>query len=142
MTAEDVERLMKFDGIVRNRLKIAGAINNAKCFLAVQKEFGSFYQYVVSFLPGGRPIVNRFTVLSEIPASSPESDALSKDMKNGDLSFSVQPSVMLFCRQPVLSTTTWKAVSAKNKNRLRQIQQPIPASLPKELKLYFLQTKD
>ena len=48
MTAEDVERLMKFDGIVRNRLKIAGAINNAKCFLAVQKEFGSFYQYVVS----------------------------------------------------------------------------------------------
>ena len=87
MTAEDVERLMKFDGIVRNRLKIAGAINNAKCFLAVQKEFGSFYQYVISFLPGGRPIVNRFTVLSEIPASSPESDALSKDMKKRGFKF-------------------------------------------------------
>lgn len=87
MTSEDVERLMKFDGIVRNRLKIAGTINNAKCFLAVQKEFGSFYQYVVSFLPGGRPIVNRFTCLSEIPASSPESDALSKDMKKRGFKF-------------------------------------------------------
>lgn len=115
MTAEDVERLMKFDGIVRNRLKIAGAINNAKCFLAVQKEFGSFYQYVVSFLPGGRPIVNRFTVLSEIPASSPESDALSKDMKKRGFKFFGSTICYAFCRQPVLSTTTWKVVSAKIK---------------------------
>ena len=49
MTAEDVERLMQFDGIVRNRLKIKSAVNNAKQFMAIQKEFGSFYQYTLSF---------------------------------------------------------------------------------------------
>lgn len=87
MTAEDVERLMKFDGIVHNRLKIAGAINNAKCFLAVQKEFGSFYQYVLSFFPDRRPVINHFASLSEIPAVSPESDALSKDMKKRGFKF-------------------------------------------------------
>lgn len=141
MTAEDVERLMKFDGIVRNRLKIAGAVNNAKCFLAVQKEFGSFYQYVVSFLPGGRPIVNRFASLSEIPASSPESDALSKDMKKRGFKFFGSTICYAFCRQQALSTTIWKAVSAKN-NRLRQIQQSLPAPLPKKIKPHFSQTKD
>lgn len=87
MTPSDIERLMHFDGIVRNRLKIGSAINNAKCFLAVQKEFGSFYRYILSFFPGHRPIVHHFTSLSEIPATSPESDALSKDMKKRGFKF-------------------------------------------------------
>lgn len=87
MTPSDIERLMYFDGIVRNRLKIGSAINNAKCFLAIQKEFGSFYQYILSFFPGHRPIIHHFTSLSEIPATSPESDALSKDMKKRGFKF-------------------------------------------------------
>ena len=81
MTDEDVERLMQFDGIVKNRLKIRSTIANARLFLAVQKEFGSFYDYTLSFFPDGKPIVNTFKFLAEIPASSPESDAMSKDMK-------------------------------------------------------------
>ena len=81
MTPEEVDRLMRFDGIVRNRLKITAAINNAKLFRAIQKEFGSFYEYVLSFFPGRQPIVNDFKSLSQIPATSPESDAMSRDMK-------------------------------------------------------------
>ncbi len=87
MTSEDVERLMQFDGIVRNRLKISSTINNAKLFMEIQKEFGSFYRYVLSFFPDGKPVVNRFTILSQIPATSTESDAMSKDMKKRGFKF-------------------------------------------------------
>ena len=85
MTDEDVERLMHFEGIVKNRLKIKSTITNARQFLAIQKEFGSFYDYTLSFFPDRKPIVNTFCSLSEIPASSPESDAMSKDMKKRGL---------------------------------------------------------
>lgn len=81
MTDDDVERLMHFDGIVKNRLKIKATITNARLFLAVQEEFGSFRDYTLSFFPGGKPIINHFRSLNEIPASSPESDAMSRDMK-------------------------------------------------------------
>ena len=81
MTDEDVERLMHFDGIVKNRLKIKSTITNARLFLVIQKEFGSFYEYTLSFFPDRKPIINTFQSLSEIPVSSPESDAMSKDMK-------------------------------------------------------------
>lgn len=87
MTDDDVERLMHFDGIVRNRLKIKAAITNARLFLAVQEEFGSFRNYTLSFFPDGKPIVNTFKSLAEIPASSPESDAMSKDMKKRGFKF-------------------------------------------------------
>ena len=87
MTDEDVERLMHFDGIVKNRLKIKSTITNARSFLAVQKEFGSFYDYTLSFFPDRKPIVNTFQSLSEIPVSSPESDAMSKDMKKRGFKF-------------------------------------------------------
>ena len=87
MTDEDVERLMQFDGIVKNRLKIRSTIANARLFLAVQKEFGSFYDYTLSFFPGGKPITNHFRSLNEIPASSPESDAMSRDMKKRGFKF-------------------------------------------------------
>ncbi len=66
-------------GIVRNRLKIAATIQNAKAFLAVQCEFGSFDRYVWQFV-GGRPIVNRRRVMKEIPTHTPKSDALSRDL--------------------------------------------------------------
>ena len=87
MTPEDIERLMQFDGIVKNRLKIKSTINNAKLFMAVQEEFGSFYNYTLSFFPDGKPIVNDFKPLSQIPATSPESDAMSKDMKKRGFKF-------------------------------------------------------
>lgn len=87
MTDADVERLMKFDGIVRNRLKIKSAINNAKLFIAIQKEFGSFADYTLSFFPNKQPIVNNLKSLSQIAVSSPESDAISKDMKKRGFKF-------------------------------------------------------
>ena len=87
MTDEDVERLMQFDGIVKNRLKIKSAISNAKLFLAIQNEFGSFYDYTLSFFPNRQPIVNNLKSFSGAPSSSPESDAMSKDMKKRGFKF-------------------------------------------------------
>lgn len=87
MTDADVERLMSFEGIVRNRLKIASTITNAQHFIEIQKEFGSFYDYTLSFFPDKKPIVNHLKSLSESQASSPESDAMSKDMKKRGFKF-------------------------------------------------------
>jgi len=78
-TATDLARLMANPGIVRNRLKIAAAVQNAKAFLAVQKEFGTFDRYIWSFVDG-RPIQNRREQLSDIPARTAESDAMSRDL--------------------------------------------------------------
>jgi len=86
-TNEDVERLMQDTSIIRNRNKISATISNAKCFLAVQREFGSFCNYLKSFFPAGKPIVNQWKTLSEIPASTPLSDAISKDMKKRGFKF-------------------------------------------------------
>jgi DNA-3-methyladenine glycosylase I len=74
-----IEKLLANPGIVRNRLKINAAIQNAKAFLAVQKEFGSFDAYVWQFVDG-KPKKNKRRSLQEIPARTPESDALSKDL--------------------------------------------------------------
>lgn len=104
MTDEDVERLMQFEGIVKNRLKIKSTITNARLFLAVQKEFGSFYNYTLSFFPDKKPIINTFRSLSEIPVSSPESDAMSKDMKNEVSSSSELRFATPICKLQVLST--------------------------------------
>ncbi len=78
--ARDVKRLLGDAGIVRNRQKIAAAIGNAKAFLEVQKEFGSFDAYVWRFT-GGRPIRNRWTSVKQVPAKTDVSDALSKDLQ-------------------------------------------------------------
>jgi DNA-3-methyladenine glycosylase I len=75
----DVQRLLRNDGIVRNRLKIAATIENAKNFLAVRKEFGSFDAYLWSFV-GGNPIQNRWRTLADVPARTAESDAMSRDL--------------------------------------------------------------
>lgn len=81
---EDVQRLLNDEGIIRNRLKIAAAINNAKLFIDVQKEFGSFDKYLYSFMPDGKPINNPTGI---IPASTPISDVISKDMKKRGFKF-------------------------------------------------------
>jgi DNA-3-methyladenine glycosylase I len=85
-TRKDVERLLSDPGIIRNRLKIEAAIANARSFLSVQEEFGSFDTYMWHFV-GGKPIRHRFRSISEIPASSPESDRLSKDLKQRGFKF-------------------------------------------------------
>ncbi len=88
MTDEDVERLMQYNGIVRNRLKIKAAISNARHFLEVQKEFGSFYDYTLTFFPGGKvPVANHIERLSEIPTTSPIAEAMSKDMRRRGFKF-------------------------------------------------------
>lgn len=71
--------LLVNQGIIRNRLKIEAAIQNAKAFLSIQKEFGSFDAYIWRFV-GGKPKVNSWKTLQEIPTKTPESDALSKDL--------------------------------------------------------------
>jgi DNA-3-methyladenine glycosylase I len=85
-TPARVETLMGDAGIVRNRLKIAGAVKNARAFLAVQKEFGSFDAYVWRFV-GGKPIRNRPKSTKSVPATTAESDALSKDLKKRGFTF-------------------------------------------------------
>jgi len=84
--AAKIRALMRDAGIVRNRLKIAGTVKNARAFLAVQKEFGSFDAYLWRFV-GGAPIVNRPTATSGVVATSKESDALSKDLKKRGFTF-------------------------------------------------------
>jgi DNA-3-methyladenine glycosylase I len=71
---------------VRNRLKISSAVENAKAFLRVQQEFGTFDRYIWQFV-GGKPRVNRWTSLRQLPASTPESDAMSKDLKRRGFRF-------------------------------------------------------
>lgn len=83
---EKVEALMQNAGIVRNRLKILATINNAQRFLEVQKEFGTFSDYIWSFV-GGKPLVNSFKSIKEVPATTEISDALSKDLKKRGFKF-------------------------------------------------------
>jgi len=81
-----IERMLKDPGIVRNQLKVESAVSNARAFLKVQKEFGSFDAYLWSFV-GGRPIQNRFRSLKQIPATTNISDALSRDLKKRGFRF-------------------------------------------------------
>lgn len=85
-TAKRIEKLLADPGIIRNRQKIAAAVTNARCFLAVQEEFGSFDEYIWRFVDG-RPIQNRLQRMTDLPATSKQSDALSKDLKQRGFKF-------------------------------------------------------
>ena len=85
-TKKRVEKLLTDPTIVRNRLKVESTVTNAKAFLEVQKEFGSFSDYIWDFV-GGKPIQNKFKKDGQVPATSPESDALSKDLKKRGFKF-------------------------------------------------------
>jgi DNA-3-methyladenine glycosylase I len=82
----DVKRLLGDAGIVRNRLKIVAAIENAKTFLTVRKEFGTFDAYLWSFI-GGKPIRNRWNRMADVPARTTESDAMSRDLQRRGFKF-------------------------------------------------------
>jgi DNA-3-methyladenine glycosylase I len=90
-TPARVEKLLLDPGIIRNRAKVESTVRNAKAFLAVQKEFGTFDAYVWGFV-GGRPVVNKWRRTAQLPATSPESEALSKDLRRRGFGF-VGPTV-------------------------------------------------
>lgn len=82
----NMQELLHFEGIIRNRLKIRAAVTNARCFIEVQREFGSFDKYIWSFV-GGQPIQNHWERMADCPATSKESDALSRDLKKRGFKF-------------------------------------------------------
>ena len=96
---KDVERLLGDEGIIRNRLKIAATIQNAKMFLKVQKEYGSFDKYIWQFV-GGKTIDNRIVSMKDIPATSEESNAMSRDLKKRGFKF-VGPTICYAYMQAV-----------------------------------------
>lgn len=79
-TEKKIEQLLQNPGIIRNRLKVNAAVNNARCYLEIQEEFGSFDAYIWRFVDG-KPIVNKLRSLDDYPTTSTESDALCKDLK-------------------------------------------------------------
>ena len=83
---EKIEALLRNPGIIRNRLKITAAVENARAFQAIHREFGGFDTYIWRFV-GGKPIQNRWNTMADIPPTSPESDALSKDLKKRGFKF-------------------------------------------------------
>ena len=85
-TQKKLEKLMQDTGIIRNRLKIWGSVQNAKSFIEIQKEFDSFDKYIWQFT-GNKTIQNKFKTMKEMPATSKESDAMSKDMKKRGFTF-------------------------------------------------------
>ena len=87
MTEADEERLRTNDGIVKNRLKIHSAIVNARLFIKIIEEYGTFYDDIISFFPERKRIVNRVDCMDSIPVSSPISDAISRDMKKRGFKF-------------------------------------------------------
>ncbi|HEX9627646.1 MAG TPA: DNA-3-methyladenine glycosylase I [Acidiferrobacterales bacterium] len=97
--ARKVERLMNDAGIIRNRMKIEATINNARAFLRVQKEFGSFTDYSWAFVDG-RPVVNRWRRMKQLPATTPVSDAFSRDLKQRGFRF-LGPTVVYAHMQAV-----------------------------------------
>lgn len=88
----EVQELMKDAGIIRNTLKINSAISNAKAFLKVQEEFGSFSNFIWSYVDG-KPIMNQFTSLNEVPAYIPLAEKISKDLKKRGFKF-IGPTTM------------------------------------------------
>jgi len=91
-TAAKVERLLADPGIVRNRLKVESAVNNARHFLEVQSEFGTFTRYIWDFVDG-KPVVNHWNSMGEIPAKTPLAEAISKDLKQRGFNF-VGPTIV------------------------------------------------
>jgi DNA-3-methyladenine glycosylase I len=86
MSDEHIETLLLDAGLIRNRLKLYSIRNNARAFIAVQQKFGSFDHYIWQFV-GGKTLVNHFDTVTDIPANTPVSDAMAKDLKQRGFSF-------------------------------------------------------
>lgn len=85
-TPKHVEQLLGNAGIIRNRMKIEAAINNARCFLNIQNEFGTFSKYIWGFVKG-KPVINRWKTVKELPVTTPEAEALARDLKKRGFKF-------------------------------------------------------
>ena len=116
--AEKVNRLMTNAGIVRNRLKIGSAIANARAFLALQREFGTFDCYVWTFV-GGKPVLNRRRALADLPSQTAQSDALSKDLRRRGFRFVGATIVYAFMQATglvndhLVACPRWRAVQGR-----------------------------
>ena len=99
MSDDELNALLKNDAIIRNRLKVYSARKNAQAFLNIQQEYGSFDRYVWQFV-GGKPMINHWKTFKEIPVATPESTALSKDLKKYGMSF-VGPTIIYAYMQAV-----------------------------------------
>jgi DNA-3-methyladenine glycosylase I len=86
-TQDDVEEILQDAGIIRNRLKVNSAVKNAQLFLEIQKKFGSFYNYLYSFMPNNEPIINTFKSMQDVPFKTEISDSISKDLKKCGFKF-------------------------------------------------------
>lgn len=124
-TPKRIERLLKNPGLIRNRLKIEGTVKNARAFLEVQREFGSFARYAWNFV-GGEPRQNDWQSMRDVPAQTAESDALSKDLKKRGFTF-VGSTIVYAWMQAVglvndhyVGCSRWKAVAA----RAHRLQSP------------------
>lgn len=98
-TEANIEKLLQNPGIIRNRLKVRASVKNASAFLDIQKEFGSFAKYSWNYV-GGKPIINKFKKVSKLPALTPESEAMSKDLKKRGFTF-VGPTIIYAHMQAV-----------------------------------------
>jgi DNA-3-methyladenine glycosylase I len=87
MSEQDIDLLMQDSGLIRNRAKLTAAVTNARRFLEIQEEFGSFNAYIWDFVGGHQPLLNAWAESSQIPATTPESDALSKDLRKRGFKF-------------------------------------------------------
>jgi DNA-3-methyladenine glycosylase I len=105
-TERDVDRLVEDPTIVRHRGKIESTVTNARAVVAVQREFGTFDRYVWEFV-GGVPLVSTHRTLAELPSTSPESQAMSKDLNAAASASSARRPSTRSCRRPAWSTTTW-----------------------------------
>lgn len=114
------EKLLQNPGLVRNRLKIAGAVKNARGFLHVQREFGSFDRYAWSFV-GGEPRQNARRSISDVPATTPESDALSKDLRKRGFTF--VGSTIIYAWMQAVGLVNDHQVSCPRYDEVRRIGQ-------------------
>ena len=119
--ARDVQRLLKDEGIIRNRLKVESAVSNARAFLKVQEELGSF-DALIWGLVGGKPKVNRWKQLSQIPPTSPESDRVSKELKGRGFKF--VGSTIVYAHLQACGLVNDHLISCP---RWREVQRPFPA---------------
>jgi len=117
-------KLLADSGIIRNRLKIESAINNARAFLAVQEEFGSFARYQWRFVDG-RPVQNRFACLADLPAKTAVSEALSKDLKKRGFSF-VGPTIVYAHMQAVGMVNDHITACFRHKQVSQWAKKPFP----------------
>ncbi len=116
--AKKVRKLLQDEGIVRNKLKIASAVRNAKVFMEIQKEFGSFDAYIWGFV-NGKPIKNKWKSVSDLPAKTELSDTISKDLKNRGMNF-VGSTIIYAVMQTIGMVNDHEIECFRHKGVLRQ----------------------